>query len=194
MTSSTTRRVVLGVGALGVAFAGAAGLASSALFTSQDTSGANSFTAGTVVLGTGAGASVFTVPSIAPGDVAYGKVPVANDGSMELRYAMSSSSTNVDTKGLAAALSTTIVAISSDATCNAAAISGGTAIYSGALASAALGSRAVGAQTGDRVLAAGTSEALCVAVALPSDASNGVQGATTTTTLTFDGEQTHNNA
>lgn len=194
MTSPTARRVVLGLGALGVAFAGAAGLASSALFSSQDTSSGNSFTAGTVALGTGQGSAVFTVSGMAPGDVEYGKVPVANDGSMELRYAMSSSSTNADAKGLATTLTAKVVAIASDATCDASAVSGGTAIYSGALGSAAFGSTTAGQQAGDRVLAAGTSEALCVAVTLPSATGNTVQGATTSTTLTFDGEQTHGNA
>jgi spore coat-associated protein N len=194
MSTSTTRRAVLGAGVAAVALVGMTGLASAALFTSQDTSTGNTFTAGTVVLGTGAGASVFTVPAMAPGDVAYGKVPVANDGSLELRYAMTSSSTNTDGKGLASALTATVVATAAGATCDAAAISGGTAIYSGDLSAAAFGDVTAGAQTGDRTLAGGASEALCVKVSLPAATANAAQGATTSTTLTFNGEQTHGNA
>ncbi|MFN8147498.1 MAG: TasA family protein [Candidatus Nanopelagicales bacterium] len=194
MSTSTTRRAVLGAGVAAVALVGMTGLASSALFTSQDTTAGNTFTAGTVVLGTGAGASVFTVPAMAPGDVAYGKVPVANDGSLELRYAMTSSSSNTDGKGLASSLTATVVPTAAGATCDAAAITGGTAIYSGSLASAAFGDTTAGAQAGDRTLAGGASEALCVKIAFPANAANGVQGATTSTTLTFDGEQTHGNA
>lgn len=194
MSTSTTRRAVLGAGVAAVALAGVTSLASAAVFTSQDTASGNTFTAGTVVLGTGAGASVFTLPAMAPGDVAYGKVPVSNDGSLELRYAMTSSSTNTDGKGLASAMTATVVATAAGATCNAAAITGGTAIYTGALSAAAFGSATAGQQTGDRVLAGGSSEALCVKVSLPANASNGIQGATTSTTLTFAGEQTLNNA
>jgi spore coat-associated protein N len=194
MSTTISRRVVLGVGALSVAFVGAAGLASSALFTSTDSSTGNSFTTGTVVLNSGGGAAVFTVSGMAPGDVTYGKVPVANDGSLQLRYAMTSSSSNADSKGLASAMTTKVVPIASNATCNAAAISGGTAIYSGALSGAAFGDPAAGAQTGDRTLAANASEALCVQVTLPTASGNAYQAATTSTSLTFAAEQTLNNA
>lgn len=194
MNTTISRRLVLGLGAASVAFVGVAGLASSALFTSQDTSTGNSFTSGTVAINTGSGAAVFTAANMAPGDVNYGKVPVANAGSLQMRYAMSSSSTNADSKGLASTLTAKVVAISSAATCNQSAISGGTPIYSGLLSSAAFGSIAAGAQAGDRTLAAGASEALCVEVTFPVAATNGVQGASTSTTLTFDAEQTLNNA
>ena len=194
MSTTISRRVVLGAGALAVAFVGAAGIASSALFSDTDTSAGNAFTAGTVDINTGGGASVFTVSNLAPGTVSYGKLPVANDGSLELRYAVTSSSTNTDSKALAAQLDAKVVAIASDATCNAAAISGGTAIYDGKLGSLALGDSAAGAQGGDRVLAAASSEALCVQVAFPGASGNSYQGASTSTTVTFAAEQTANNA
>lgn len=194
MSTNISRRVVLGVGALSVAFVSAAGLASSALFTSTDTSTGNAFTAGTVSINTGSGSAVFTVSGMAPGSIDYGVVPVANDGSLQLRYSMTSSSSNTDAKALAANLTAKVVAITSGATCNAAAISGGTAIYDGALAGAAFGSTAAGAQTGDRSLDAGASESLCVQVSFPSVSGNSFQGATTTTALTFSAEQTLHNA
>ena len=45
----------------------------------------------------------------------------------------------------------------------------------------------------DRVLAAAGTEVLCFYVSLPIGAGNTLQGATTTTTFTFDAEQTANN-
>ena len=194
MTTTISRRVVLGAGALAVAFVGAAGIASSALFTDTDTSAGNSFTAGPFDINTGGGAAVFTVANLAPGTVNYGTLPVANDGSLELRYAVTSSSSNADSKALAAQLDAKVVAISTGATCNAAAISGGTAIFDGKLGSLALGDIAAGAQSGDRVLAAAASEALCVQVSFPTASGNSYQGATTSTTVTFAAEQTANNA
>jgi hypothetical protein len=194
MSTTISRRVVLGAGALAVAFVGAAGIASSALFTSTDASSGNSFTTGTVAINTGAGAAVFTVANLVPGDVNYGKIPVANDGSLQLRYAVTSSSTNTDSKALAAQLDAKVVAIASGATCNAAAITGATAIFDGKLGSLAVGSSAAGSQTGDRVLDAASSEALCVQVSFPGASGNSYQAATTSTTVTFAAEQTANNA
>ena len=194
MNLTLSRRVVLGVGALSVAFVGAAGIASSALFTSTDTSTGNAFTAGTVDLGAGNGAAAFTVTGMAPGDVDYGTVTVANNGSLELRYAMTSSSSNADSKGLASTLNAVVVPIAANATCNSASVNAGTAIYTGALNAAAFGSTATGQQTGDRTLAAAGSDKLCIQVTFPSATGNALQASTTSTTLTFAGEQTANNA
>ena len=85
MSTTISRRLALGVGAASVAIVGVAGLASSALFTSQDTSTGNSFTTGTVAINTGAGTAVFTVANMAPGDVNYGKVG-AGFGNSERRH------------------------------------------------------------------------------------------------------------
>lgn len=194
MNTTISRRVVLGVGALTVACVGVAGIASSALFTDTDTSSGNSFTAGTVDINSGGGTAVFTVANLAPGDVNYGKIPVANDGSLQLRYAVTSSSTNTDSKALAAQLDTKVVSIASNATCNAAAVAAGTAIFDGKLGSLALGNTGAGSQAGDRVLNAAASEALCLSVSFPAVSGNSYQAATTSTTVTFAAEQTANNA
>src|SRR5262249_24071454 len=61
-------------------------------------------------------------------------------------------------------------------------------------ASAALvGDPTPGFQTGDRNLAAGSNEVLCFRLSLPIGTGNPFQGAATTTTFTFDAEQTANN-
>jgi hypothetical protein len=56
-----------------------------------------------------------------------------------------------------------------------------------------IGDSAAGQQTGDRTLAAGGSEVLCLQVSLPSATGNTYQAKTTTATFTFDAEQTTNN-
>ena len=56
-----------------------------------------------------------------------------------------------------------------------------------------IGNPASGADAGDRVIAAASSETLCFRLTLPIGTGNAYQGATTTTTFTFDAEQTANN-
>jgi hypothetical protein len=69
----------------------------------------------------------------------------------------------------------------------------GTTLYSGVIASAALGNPGVGQQTGDRQLAAAASEQLCFRAAMPTSATNAYQQAATTATFTFAAEQTAHN-
>ena len=107
---------------------------------------------------------------------------------------MTSSSSNTDSKGLASTLNAVVVPIAGNATCNAASVNAGTSIYSGSLSAAAFGSTATGQQIGDRTLAAAGSDKLCVQVTFPSATGNALQASTTSTTLTFAGEQTANNA
>ena len=68
-------------------------------------------------------------------------------------------------------------------------------LYNGVLgaSTAAFGNPAPGDQGADRVLNAGANETLCFRVTLPSGTGNAYQGATTTTTFTFDAEQTASN-
>jgi hypothetical protein len=68
-----------------------------------------------------------------------------------------------------------------------------TTVYTGALSAAAFGDPSQGGQAGDRTLAGGANEDLCFAWSLPLASGNGYQGATTTTTFTFNAEQTANN-
>jgi hypothetical protein len=58
---------------------------------------------------------------------------------------------------------------------------------------AGFGDVTAGDDTGDRTLAAGANETLCFRVTLPGPTGNAFQAATTTTTFTFDAEQTSNN-
>jgi|SRR5450759_264377 hypothetical protein len=101
---------------------------------------------------------------------------------------MTSASTNADAKGLMNQLTLTVKTLGTSC-----ALFDGTSLYTGALASAAVGDPTQGAQAGDRTLAAAGSESLCFRATLPLATGNAYQNATTTTTFTFQAEQTANN-
>ena len=169
---------------LGLSVAGlGAGAFSLAIFTDTDAS-SGSFTAGTVDISTNP-TTLFTVTAMMPGDAGSATLTVANNGTGQLRYAMSTAATNADGKGLRDQLALTIKA----GACPGA----GGNLYSGAISGAALGSNAQGPNAGDRTLNAGASEQLCFAWSLPLASGNAFQGAATTATFTFDAEQTANN-
>ena len=167
-----------------------------ALFTDQETVAAD-FTTGTIDLdGTKIDALVLTTTALMPGDTITDDVVVENDGSAQLRYAMSTSSTNADSKALRDSLTLTIktVDVTTPGTpCDN--FDGASTLYNGVLgaSTAKFGNPNQGSDSGDRTLNAGANETLCFLISLPSGTGNGSQGATTTTTFTFDAEQTANN-
>ncbi len=160
-----------------------AGAMSLAVFTDSKAS-SGSWTTGTVILGV-APSTAFTANGILPGDTGSQTVAVSNSGTGALRYAMTSTSTNTDSKGLAAQMTLTIKA----GTC----VSPTTTLYTGALSAAALGNPAQGADTGDRAVASGATDSLCFTWSFPIASGNAFQTATTTATFTFAAEQTANN-
>jgi spore coat-associated protein N len=171
-----------------------AGLASGAfaLFTSSASVPANTFTTGTVVLSTSPSSALIAFSVMAPGDQVTAPLTVSNDGTLQLRYAMTSSSTDTDGKGLMNQLVLNIK--TGVTTCTNAGFGlSGTSIYSGALASAAVGDPTPGGQSGDRTLNASANEVLCFNASLPIGTGDAYQNATTTATFTFQGEQTANN-
>ena len=167
-----------------------------ALFTDQEST-TSAFTTGTIILDdVKVDALVLTTAAMMPGDSVTDDVIIENDGTAQLRYAMTSSSTNADSLALRDALSLTIKTI--DVTtpgtpCDN--FDGATTLSSGVLGAttAAFGDPTPGGDVGDRVLNAGANETLCFRVTLPSSTGNGSQGATTTTTFNFDAEQTSSN-
>ena len=165
-----------------------AGALSLAVFTDSKAVAGNAFTTGTIVLGANPASALLTSANMMPGDTVNGSLVVTNGGTGALRYAMTSASTNTDTKGLMNQLTLTIKTLG--ASC---AAFDGTSVYTGTLASALFGDVAQGAQAGDRTLAAAGSETLCFRATLPLATANAFQGATTTTTFTFQAEQTANN-
>lgn len=193
------RRLILPVGLM-LGLAALTGTAFSlAFFTDQTDVADNQFTTGTVDLSAGTMSTAITLEAMAPGDTSTNALTVSNDGTLELRYAVSASATNDDVKGLKDQLA--LVVRTADVTtpndpCN---NFDGTQLYSGDLDNSGanqgrlVGSNAAGSQTGDRTLAAASAETLCFRISLPSNTGNAFQGATTTATFTFDAEQTRNN-
>ena len=172
---------------------GAFTVASLALFTDQETVTGNAFSTGTVDLLATPATAVVTAAAMAPGDQVTAELDVANTGTLELRYAATSTTTE---DVLAAQLVLTIK--SGVTTCDDANwTTDGVIEYAGAIGStvtsALFGSNAQGAQAGDRVLAAGANEVFCLNVTLPLAATNASQGQTSAATFTFDAEQTANN-
>lgn len=192
---ATRKRLLLAVGAALTVATLAGGAVSLAIFTSTAVVPANTFSTGSVIISTNPTSALVTFAAMAPGDEVTAPITVSNDGTLALRYAISSVATNADAKGLKDQLALTIK--SGVTTCtNAAYAADGTSLYSGDLDSSAgklVGDANTGADTGDRALAAAANEVLCFHVGLPSATGDTFQGATTTATFTFAAEQTKNN-
>jgi predicted ribosomally synthesized peptide with SipW-like signal peptide len=193
--------LALGVTVVGVVGMTAGTMLSMALFTDQETD-TNTFTTGTIVLdATKIAALSLTTSALMPGDAIRSPVTVENDGTAQLRYAVSQSSTNADTLALRDSLM--LVIKTEDTGAGAFGTDGdycddgnGTSVHASAALGAAsnlVGDPTQGSQAGDRTLAAGANETLCFYVTLALSTPNSAQGATTTTTFTFDAEQTANN-
>jgi len=187
------RTILISLMAIGVLVVGV-GVGTGAIFTDTQSVDANTFSTGTVDIATSPTTALVTFSDMAPGDEVTNPITVTNSGSLDLRYAVTSTTTE-DT--LAAQLDLTIK--SGVTTCtNAGFGTDGTVIYGAAdLGSTAginvIGDPAQGAQAGDRTLAASGNEVLCFNVSLPSSTGDAYQGLTTTATFNFQAEQTKNN-
>ena len=190
------KRVLVTMAVLG-GFAALATGATLAVFTDQDTVGANSFTTASLSLDVSPTTALVTFAGMVPGDTVTNPLVVTNPaGSGALRYSVSSTATNTDTKGLKDQLVLTVKTVDATTPGTPCDNFDGTQLYTGDLDSTAgkiLGDSAQGAQAGDRSMAVNTSETLCFRVNLPLATGNGYQSATTTATFTFDAEQTANN-
>ena len=150
-----------------------AGAMSLALFTDQQTVN-NSFTAGTIQLnGPGIASLSLSSSLLMPGDTKNSSVTVQNDGTAQLRYAVSATSTNADTKNLRSVLTLTVKTQGTNCT-----TFDGTQLFNGTLGAttAIMGSPAQGADSGDRTLAASGNEVLCFRLQLPSSTAQRLPG------------------
>lgn len=187
----TPGRVLLTITALLVAAAMATVL-SLALFTDTADITGNTFSTGSVNIGATPASAALALSAMTPGSQDTAPITVTNGGSLDLRYAVRSTTTENVLAGALVLTVKTGVTTCDDANWAAT----GTTLYSGPLGSVAgtavIGSPATGAQAGDRVLAPAASEVLCVNVTLPLSATTG-EGLSTTATLSFLAEQTANN-
>lgn len=206
-TTPTRRRLLPAFLVFALAAATIALGVTGALFTDSASSANNSFATGNVTLTLGTATTLpFGVTGMAPGDTAGAHdVVVENSGSLEYRYAITSTSTEDILAGQLdlwvweeSAEDDTLLS-GTAGTCEA---TPGTGISTYLYGPAALGSTtttnlvgdpAQGGQAGDRILAASTSEVLCFYVELPSTSDNTYEGLNTATDFAFEAEQTANN-
>lgn len=179
--------LITAIGTLGVAATGA-------IFTDTESVSANAFSTGTLDLSASPSSAVVSLSGMAPGDEVVAPLEIANDGSLELRYAVESETTE---NFLASQLEMKIKTGVTD--CNESGFNAdGTVVYSGILGSVGgtnvIGNPAQGSDSGDRVLAAASSEKLCIKVELPGGTGNSYQGQSTSATFTVYAEQTINNS
>lgn len=196
-----TGLLALALASLAIVSLAAGTMASLALFTDTRTDD-STFTTGTIVLdATKIAAMDLTSSAMMPGDTVRTPVEVENDGTAQLRYAVSQSSTDGDGKALRDELRLTVRtedqgagAYGNDGDyCDDA---NGSALHVAAPLGASgdlVGDPTQGPQSGDRTLAGGAHDVLCFYATLPNSAPDSVQGATTTTTFSFAAEQTANN-
>ncbi len=139
-----------------------------------------------IALGLTPTASVFALANMAPGDQSTGVLTVQNSLSFPVRYAVVS----VTSEDKLAQQLLFTVSLGADGGCG----SPGATLYGpGILGSSAgtsiVGDAAQGAQPGDRDLAPGAIDTLCVSVSLPLTAGNELQGLGTAAALHFNAEQ-----
>src|SRR3972149_3789375 len=86
-------------------FGALVGVVSVAVFTDTAANPTNQFTTGTVdISNSSEGSAIIVYSGMAPGDSVTQPLTVSNDGTLELRYAVTSLATNTDSKGLRAQL------------------------------------------------------------------------------------------
>jgi hypothetical protein len=178
------RGIVALLGAVSILTIGA-GSMSLAQFTDSATS-TWAFATGTIDVNTSP-AVLTAISNMLPGDTATQALTVSNAGTGDLRYAMSVAATNP----LGTALQLTVKTQDGGGGC--AAFTGTSVLAATTLNGAGFGSSAQGAQAGDRNIAAGATEVLCLRVSLPLTTGNALQAASSAATFTFDAEQTANN-
>jgi predicted ribosomally synthesized peptide with SipW-like signal peptide len=187
------RKMILSVLLVGAIF-GAAAVGSNAIFTDTASVPANAFTTGSLDISTSPTSAFITFSNMLPGDVVTAPLTVSNGGNVQLRYAVTSTTTE---NTLAAQLDLTIK--SGVTTCtNGGFGTDGTVLYGPAdLGSTTgvnvIGNPAQGSHSGDRTLNAAANEVLCFQVSLPSSTNNTFQGLSSTATFTFNAEQVANN-
>jgi spore coat-associated protein N len=193
--NTSGRRRLLGL-AIGLMLLGTFSAAMSlAVFSDQETVPAT-FSTGSIILDdVQIDGLTLSISPLMPGDTITDDVVVENDGTAQLRYSISTATTNPDTKLLRDALTLSVRTIDVTTPGTPCDNFDGTSLYSAVLGagSAAVGNPAAGAQAGDRVLNGLSNETLCFRIQLPLATGNAYSAATAVTTFTFDAEQTANN-
>jgi len=153
-----------------------------ARFSTSVESVANQFSAGTVHIADHlAAGTTLSMNDLVAGDSFDAELTIDNSGTLGLNYALSALTSG--DAALASALELTVRARTS----HPCATRDGVVLYAGSLASAALGDPAHGVQSGDRTLAAGSSETLCFTLEVPTTVT--AQDTSVTAMFSFNAEQ-----
>lgn len=137
--------------------------------------------------------------NLMPGDALTRTILVVNDGGEPLRYSLSIATDDPDGKRLGDVLAVSVTIANSangpdSAEAGACGQLDGRAFDAGRPADdGGFGDPDPGADPGDRSLAPGAAEVLCLRITLPLTADNAYQGARTTASFTLTAEQTKNN-
>ena len=169
-----------------------------AIFSDAESIGSNVFSNGTVDISLLQSSAVMGLGNMSPGDKTTSPLTVSNAGSLQLRYAVTTTTTE---NALAAQLDLIIWDEYDEADdgvdCNSTPPSNvlyGPGDVGSTAGLAVLGDPAQGEQAGDRTLSGGSLEVLCVQVSLPPETGNEFQGMSTNVDFTFAAEQTTNNS
>lgn len=131
--------------------------------------------------------------NLMPGDALTRTIVVVNDGREPLRYSLSIATDDPDGKRLGDVLAVSVTS-ADGAEAGACGQLDGRALDAGRPgADGGFGDPDPGADTGDRSLAPGAAEVLCLRITLPLTADNAYQGARTTASFTLTAEQTRDN-
>jgi hypothetical protein len=174
-------------GLVAAAMVGAAS-GSLAIFSDGTPNGDNAFGVGKIALTASRTDTLTLYGGLVPGSPRTTGVDVTNTGSGQMRYAVTTAATNPDGKNLAGSVQLEVRTVGTS--CDA---FDGTVLYSGALVGGYVGDPATGQQAGDRTLAAGIAERLCIRFSLATGAPAAIQGASTVITFSFAAEQTYVN-
>ena len=200
MLMNTARKRILLTLTAGFAVASiGVGAISLAVFTDTETVDAT-FTSGTIILdATKIDALTLTNTNVMPGDSITGSVDVENDGTNQLRYSLNTSTTDGSSVNGPALYSALVVEVRTiDATTPLVKCDDfdGTVLQAAEVLGASnimFGDPSSTVGTGDRTVAAGATDVLCIRVSLPLATDDTYQDATGVTTFTFNAEQTENN-
>ena len=125
------RRLFAAVGIAALSLVALGSLTTNALFSDTENTDSSAFVTGTIDLVTNPASPAtvdFSAGNMAPGDTVYGALRVRNAGSLGLRYAMSASADNTDSKGLRNQLDFSVFRGVSATDCNNGDVSGGTSV------------------------------------------------------------------
>jgi hypothetical protein len=189
MKGVSMRKVWIAVLAVGLA-AGAPWALTHAIFSDSAAVGSNAFTSGSIDISSSPTSALLTLSTMAPGDKVTAPITISNAGSLQLRYAMTTSisGSSVLSDGMTLSIKSGVTTCS-----NSGFGTDGSQVYSGSLTAGAIGDATQGSQAGDRTMNAAAAEVLCFQALLPTTAGNTLQSLSATATFTFAAEQTANN-